>query len=420
MIAFMKDLFNMTAALFRKIPKKTYELVAIVLLAAILVVDLGYHLVQSLADKPECAPAKISSLSETCALYSLILRDEIPLAVQSDRYLVLCEEGERVNVGTELIRCYAPAASEETLAALSAEYALRAILKDVATARLDKVKSTLELQIEGVMLQIDRATASGNAVLAAREERELSALMLMRERVLGTVSLDALIKENAARIASCEAALGAPISSVYAQSTGWFSQHCDGYEGLLTPEEIYQKDISALTALFDVTPQEPAKAKLILSYETVSLAVTDEATARRFSQNTKYRVNADGSELDLKLDKAVIENRNPSVALIFKNQALSKTLPLRRISRLSVTLKTHEGFKIPTASIVEEGGVYGVYILKGFRVEFREISIIYRDGNTAVCAVSFEPTAYRILAENDNVIIKGEDLYDGKIVPRLY
>ena len=106
---------------FAKIPKKTYETCAIILLAVVLVVDLGYHLITSMSDKLETAPAKVSSLSETLSLDALILRDEMPLEFDGDRYLVLCEYGERVNNGAELIREYPQSASEEDLAALSAE-----------------------------------------------------------------------------------------------------------------------------------------------------------------------------------------------------------------------------------------------------------------------------------------------------------
>ena len=410
----------MTAALFKKIPQKTYELIAIILLAAVLVVDLGYHLITSVADEMETAPAKISSLSETLTLDCILIRDEVPLTVSGDRYLFLCEDGERVTKGTPLVACYPDTCSAEELAALSAELSLGRILSNVSTTRLDKVRSTLELTIEGAMLRMDRAMQEGNIALAAREDRELQALTLLRERLLGTVTLDALIKDNAERIAALNSRLGSPVETVYAESAGWFSQSCDGYEGISSTEALFSLKQSELSQLFDKKPSGQAPAKLILSYETYALAITDEISARRLSLNKSYRVTLDGVTLDLTLDKTVIENQSREVALIFSTGALAKTVSLRRISDLALTLKTHTGFKIPTACIAEEGGVYGVYILKGFRVEFREISIIYREENTAICAEEFEPTSYRILSENDNIIIKGEELYDGKIVSRLY
>jgi len=416
MVAFFKDLYAMTVNLLKKVPKKTYELVAIVLVAVILLVDLGYHLSSAMEDTLETAPAKISEMHETKTLDCLLLREEKPIFLPSDRYLFLCEEGERVRVGTELVRCYADTVSEEDIASLAAELELKKLLEGAATSRPEKVRTALEVKIEGIMLRIDRAMTTGNVALASHEEKTLAAMMLLRERLLGTLSLDALREEADKRILSLEARLGKPIAVITADAVGWFSPNADGYESVLSSEGLFSLDGASLSALFDQKPQSPAPCKLILSYETYAIAETDEITARRFSQNARYQVTAEGLSLSLTLQKTVVENQRRDAVLIFSTQALSETLPLRRIFSLTLTLKTHTGFKVPTACIQELDGVYGVYILKGFRVEFREISIIYREGATAVLAVKFEPEAYRILAENDHIIIKGEELYDGKIV----
>ena len=405
---------------FSKIPKKTYETCAIILLALLLVIDLGYHLVKSMGDEMKTAPAKVSALSETLSLDALILRDEMPLDFDGDRYLFLCEDGERVNVGTELVHVYHSSVSESDLAALKEELVLEKTLTAAAGARLDKIRDAIVLKIEGKMLAIEEATKAGNLIKVSREEASLHALLLLRERLLGTVSLDDAIKDNAAAIATLKGRLGTPLNTVVSPSIGWFSSQCDGYERVLPSEGLFSLNQEALLSLFEKTPTSQPKAKIILSHNTYALAVIDEERARDFSLNKSYAVSLDHESFDLVLEKTVFKNQSDKVALIFSTTKLAKAVSLRRISPLSLTLKTHEGFKIPTSCIAEENGVYGVYILKGFRVEFREISIVYRDGNTAVCATDFTPEVYRALAENDNIIIEGEELYDGKIVSRLH
>ncbi len=405
---------------FSKIPKKTYETCAIILLAALLVFDLGYHLVKSVSGEMETAPAKLSVLSETKSVSALLLRDEMPIAFAGERYLCLCEEGERVQVGTELVRVYAESTDPDDIASLEVELYLQKLLKDSSTARLEKLRDTVVLKIEGESLFIEGALLSGNLQLAARAEKELYALMFLRERLLGTLSLESAIRDNEERIAALTAKLGAPILSITSPAVGWFSSSCDGYETVLPFDAAMAMDQASLLALFEQTPQDTPKIKLILSYETYAVASVSEAEAREFSLNGRYDVTLDGVALDLTLQKTVFQDQSDKVALIFSTSALSKTVSLRRISPLSLTLKQHEGFKIPISAITSENGVVGVYILKGFRVEFREISMVYRDGNIAICESDFTPSAYRALAENDNVIIKGKDLYDGKIVSRLY
>lgn len=401
---------------FSKIPKKTYETCAIILLAALLVLDLGYHLVRSVSGDMETSPARLSSLSEKKSLNALLLRDEMSIDFEGERYLVLCDEGERVQVGTELVRVYADSTDPQDIADLEVELYLQRILKDGSTARLEKLRDTVVLKIETKQLVMEEALSSGNLQLAARSEREFHALLLLRERLLGTVSLDSAISDNEEKIATLTAKLGTPRAVVSAPSVGWFSSICDGYEEVLPFEEAMTMDQTSLLSLFEEKPKTQSKIKLILSHTTYAIASVDEKDAREFSLKGRYDVTLDGVALELILQKTVFQNQSDRVALVFSAAALSQTVALRRISPLSLILKEHEGFKIPVSAITSQEGVLGVYILKGFRVEFREISMVYRDGNIAICESDFTPTVYRALSENDNVIIKGKDLYDGKIV----
>ena len=96
------------------------------------------------------------------------------------------------------------------------------------------------------------------------------------------------------------------------------------------------------------------------------------------------------------------------MAFVFSSSSLTESLYMSRVSKLTLTMEEHEGFKIPTSALAENKGVFGVYILKGFEVQFREISVIYRKDNMMIAEVSPENKSglFRLLAENDNIIIK--------------
>ena len=62
-------------------------------------------------------------------------------------------------------------------------------------------------------------------------------------------------------------------------------------------------------------------------------------------------------------------------------------------------------------------GVAGVYCLYGYRVVFREISPTFeRDGLIIVDTDAKSTSDYRTLSYYDNMILKGFDLYVGKII----
>lgn len=413
-------LFGKIYDFFSKIPKKTYETLAIILLAALLVVDLGYHLVRSISDDLETATAKPSVLSEKILLDSIIVRDELPLDFEGERYLFLCEEGERVQIGTELVYIYSDSADPDVIAALDSELYLEKLLKESGNARLEKLRDTVVLKIETLTLSIEKALEDGNLSLAEQSERELYALMLLRERLLGTVSLDDAIADNEKRIASLSASLGQPKEVITSPAVAWFSSDCDGYERAMPYGELFEMDQDALFSLFEKTPEESPRMKLVFSYKTYVVASIHEVDAQSLSQKSRYGVTLDGTSQSLLLEKTVFKNQSDRVALIFSTTALDGAIGLRRIAPLELTLGEHKGFKLPVSAITSVDGVLGVYILKGFRVEFREVMMVWRDGNIAVCASDFTPTAHRALAENDNVIVKGKELYDGKIVSRIH
>ena len=67
----------------------------------------------------------------------------------------------------------------------------------------------------------------------------------------------------------------------------------------------------------------------------------------------------------------------------------------------------------------EEKKVQGVYVLYGSEVQFKQISILHSDKDYVICDTS---PADGILFNGetvslyDKVIVKGDDLYDGKVI----
>ncbi len=67
----------------------------------------------------------------------------------------------------------------------------------------------------------------------------------------------------------------------------------------------------------------------------------------------------------------------------------------------------------------EEKKVQGVYVLYGSEVQFKQISILYADSDYVICDTN---PAEGILFNGetislyDKVIVKGDDLYDGKVI----
>ena len=67
----------------------------------------------------------------------------------------------------------------------------------------------------------------------------------------------------------------------------------------------------------------------------------------------------------------------------------------------------------------EEKKVQGVYVLYGSEVQFKQISVIYANDDYVICDPSPDPDKLfngETISLYDKVIVKGDDLYDGKVI----
>ena len=68
---------------------------------------------------------------------------------------------------------------------------------------------------------------------------------------------------------------------------------------------------------------------------------------------------------------------------------------------------------MPRKALRAPDSVPGVYVLTGMQIEFKPVEIIYTGEDYIICKKSDSDDALRLY---DQVVVKGKNLYDGKIV----
>ena len=79
---------------------------------------------------------------------------------------------------------------------------------------------------------------------------------------------------------------------------------------------------------------------------------------------------------------------------------------------VEIVTKTYSGYRVSKDAIRYVDNVVGVYVLKGKIVTFSAVDIVY-SADEYVIIKAAEGSS---LVANDDVVIAGRDLYDGKIV----
>ncbi len=438
MKGFIKSVLDAIKRFFKRFSKKQYTAAAIILVLSILIIDVAFHLVSSISSDVETMPAKSGSFTEYITADAFIVRDEISVTADmtgNPRYYV--DDGERVTVDDRLAGVYYYSSGRDTISSLAAYERALSLLSSAISQRPDKITSLVEMKIEGAEADIALAIQKNNLTAARAKEDELKALLLCREILENTIDTSSAIKNLEEKIAALELSLGEPVVNVASESFGWFYSFTDGYEGLVGNLDVDSMSFEELAQLFSLSPIEDSEeqeeaasgdspdpdykkpsvvGKIVENNRWYAVAVIDNSSARRLVRGKKYTALLDGVSLEITFEKAVYGSNTEEVAVILSSSEMPST-PISRISSLTLSLDSHEGIKVPTAAIVYNDGVSGVYIQRGFVVEFREISVIYREDSTVIVDTDPEVTSgkFKILSENDNIIVKGDDLYVGKI-----
>jgi len=420
LIGWLIEAIEKTKVFLKRFSRRTYSTVAVILVCAILLLDVGYHFSQGFTSSLETMSARIGTLGETVSFDAYLVREEKTLGDANSKNVYYVADGTRVKNGMPLMATYPDSVSDERIASLTRARQAVSILESVDDARSEKVSETIEIRIAGVSLAIEEAAREGNVEKANRQKDTLAALMLAREKLIGLADLSKAIADLSQAANDMEKNLGEPTRILTAQESGWFAYDIDGYESVASAETVTGLDYTALNALFDkdreVTPS--GAGKMITSHKVYAVAFVENDFAASFVLGRQYRVTVDDENLDLTLEKNVRQDGEGKTALIFSTLALTESLAMKRITNMTLTVETHEGFKIPTSAYTVYKGVYGVFILKGFVVQFREVSVVYRKDSMMIAHPSPKDKSgqFILLSENDNIIIKGEDLYDGKII----
>lgn len=408
-----------TTAFFRRFSRRAYGRFLLGMLAVVLVIDVIFHVVNALSPGVETLPARSGTLSRSMTADAYILRDEQVLT-EPGQWLVLpaVAEGERVRAGDTVAYLYPAGADADKVERLTGLKEAERILSQAEESRGDKVSESIHIRISGLMQKIGKDAEKGDLAAVGRREKELTALLLCREKLVDSGALSQAQKKLRQEIAQVQDALGAPVKEVKASAPGWISFAWDGRERTGGNPLIMSKE--ELDGLFDQTPLSYSGTpigRFIPDFTWYALVKAGRDEAAGLTAGRKYEVTLDGQTVSLTLDRLCASMNGDAVTLVFSSTELEKGRNLSRFDQVTFALSSYTGLLLPAGALTENGGETGVYILRGFVVEFRTLSVIYREGTTLVADPSYVSNgSYKALAENDYVIVKGDDLYVGKIV----
>lgn len=398
--------------------------VAVIAAALLLLVYIGFQVYMAAVTPISTETVGRATAYETLEATGMVFRDESVLEeAKAGGYLFYTvHNGGRVSKGGTIADRYASQAdalAEQELEALDAEIAdLKSINAQGTTNRAGL--NAINQQINATWQAIATAGQTGSLESIGELRARLLSLLNKQQITIGRVEnfderLAALEKERAALAKSFRPSGGKVTSPV----AGYFISHLDGYETYCTTKNVSDMTVEKLHEAFDYKPTVPSGiGKVVGNYEwylacELSIEQAAELKAGALIEVEMPLVTSEAISMTV---TAVNKDGNGRAVLVLQCTQMNPALSIARVEQIRIRLKQHEGVRIPDKAIYfNEEQEPGAYVQTGNTLTFRRIRVLHHDtvDKFSVCELTEEAGYVRLY---DKIVVKGEDLYDGKLV----
>ena len=415
-----------------------------ILLALVTLGVLAYFVIQAVryfGDPLTTTMAYQYEVELSTALSGYVVRDELVLPDDTNGLLQQQRsEGERVSDGGTVALVYADASSTQLQDQMDS---LRDRIEQLEYAQAAALGTEVSLKLDSQILQgiVDLRTAIAENRLDRAEEhgKDLRSLVLKRDYTdADTEDLASQITSLQTELKTLQSQAAASIRRITAPRAGLYSAVVDGYETVLTPENVSSLTPSQLKA---VQPDESVRSqvgKLVLGDTWYYAVIMDTDQARELEEEgcvTLRFVKSADQDLSVTVDSVSAEE-NGQVVAVFRGTTYLSRLTLLRQQSAQIIRRIAEGIRIPKEAIRtekvtvdEETGertstaMTGVYCMVGAEARFKPVEVVYSGDDfvlvTSTLTESASASQEKVrLRSGDEIIIAADDLYDGKVLNR--
>ena len=425
----------------KEIFKKIF-FVAVIFVTLIYVVSVLVNANMKNSNELETEIAVKYDYSESISANAVIVREEtlINNSVANGVEYYMVNDGDKVAVGTVVAKIFADENDalyhnkvqeiDEKIAVLQS---LNTPYDNVSTD--SAVDSQIYLNINSLL----KAVNTGNFKDRDNAAKSLVYSINQRQRIIGTVTdfnteIQALQQEKAEYTSG-----GGYIAEIRAPKSGYFVAEVDGYENVFDYDHVSELTVSDLTRSYvpeNVSQSSAGKIVSGLDWYIVCKLSADDALSLSHSESYPSIIFSSASDEPVPVDLVALNqaSKKGEAVAVFSCNYMNSSLSCLRNEPVQIVINSVEGVRISKAALHddyvdvvdaegeptgERARVQGVYILHGSELLFREVSVVYAGSDFVI--VDINPASAILksgetIIINDEVVIKGDDLYDGKII----
>lgn len=390
----------------------------VILLAAVFAV---HQFISSVYSPVKTETAVFYSASDGLNITGLIIRSET-LVTSSEGGVMhfVLEDGSRVAKDGVIANIYDSESASITLSKIdSVNTKIEDIeemlsYNDLEAADLDMINAKATQSLNNLIV----SGASGNFGNMSELSDELLSALNRRQVAMGeTTDFSAQLEQLKAEKNELSASLPSAKGKVKAAMSGYFVSKADGYETVLTcgnPESITPEFMSSVSA---AELPDGVIGKIVSDYEwyiAAEISINESLKYKEGDSLTIYTSVKSYPKLPVTVKKINISENSSSAVVVFSCNEMNSELATMRSGPMTVVTKEYDGLRVPSSALRVVDSKRGVYVLTGMQVKFVEVNVLYKDDSYMICEKQTSDES--VLRLYDEVIVKGKNLYDGKIV----
>ena len=221
------------------------------------------------------------------------------------------------------------------------------------------------------------------------------------------------------------------MDAVSVEEAGYFVSTAEGEEATAEYTKAAELSVANINNIIKNAKQKKknnAVGKLVKSFDWYVACVVEKESITSLQEGSRVAVYFPQSDVDEQEATVAAINTdagNPkNAALILQLGNMDENIAKIHSGKVEIRFDKYEGIKIPNDAIRavsvkdektgEEKTVKCVYVLSGNVVKLKYIDILFNGGDFVIAKSNTTQTGYVRLY--DRVIVKGDDLSDGKIV----
>ena len=218
-------------------------------------------------------------------------------------------------------------------------------------------------------------------------------------------------------LASLSSSLPAAKGTIRAEKSGYFVSKNDGYEQSLTADILDTLTPEKLDSVKSAETPADVIGKIVSDYEwyiAARVSINESLKYKEGDSLTVYTSVKSYPQMPVTVKKINISESSSSAVLIFECSDMNSELASMRTGPMTVVKKEYSGLKVPKSALRVVDSKRGVYVLTGMQIKFVKVNVLFSNDSYMICEKQTDDE--NVLRLYDEVVTRGKNLYDGKIV----